>query len=101
VNLAPNIRCTSPSDSDSLRALIATIKCGVAKRRFHITNGEGLKPLWVEGIVNFQEKLRRLQSFAEANEWEVTSRDRFALVLFQPVGGTKLLSGGSCLGRDL
>jgi hypothetical protein len=98
VNLSPNKphRC----DSDSLPALIATIECGIAKRLFHITNGEGLKPLWIEGTVSFREKLWSLHHFAEAHEWEVTSKDKLALVLFQPVGGTKLLSGGSSLGRE-
>jgi len=89
-----------PSDSDSLLALIATIKGGIAKRRFHITNGVGLQPLWGDSLVCFQEKLRRLQRFAETHEWEVTSKDWFALVLFQPEGGAKLLSGGSWLGKD-
>ena len=84
-----------PSETDSLGLVIAVIRCGIARRQFHITNGDGLKPLWVEGLVSFREKLRRLEHFAEAHEWDVTSKDRLALVLFQPRGGTKLLSGGS------
>jgi hypothetical protein len=97
VNPSPN-NCPG-RNSDSLHALIATIECGIAKRLFHITNGEGLKPLWIEGTFSFREKLWSLHHFAEAHEWEVTSKDKLALVLFQPVGGTKLLSGSS-LGRD-
>jgi hypothetical protein len=98
VNLSLNERY--PSDSDPLRALIATIKYGIAKRLFHIANGEELKPVWGDAIVSFREKLWTLHHFAETHEWAVTSKDRFALVLFQPVGGTKLLSGGPSLGRD-
>jgi len=89
-----------PGPSDPPRSLVDTIKCGIAKRGFYITNAKALEPLWAEGIVSFREKLRRLQYFAEAREWEVTSKDMLALVLFQPQGGSKLLSGGSSLGTD-
>jgi hypothetical protein len=98
--VSSNKPAPSPGDSDSLRVLIATIACGIAKRRFHIANGVGLQPLWGDSIVCFREMLRRLQSFAETREWEVPSKDWLALVLFQPMGGAKLLSGGSWLGKD-
>jgi hypothetical protein len=89
-----------PGPSESLRSLIDMIECGIAKRGFHITNADGLQRLWGDGIVSFQEKLSRIEHFAETHEWEAASKDRLAFVLFQPVGGTKLLSGGSWLGRD-
>ena len=64
------------------------IQTGILSRGFHILSHEELEALWADeplsGILRFQ----RIQTFAEANGWQVAVRSLPSSALFQSKAGS-------------